>query len=83
MHADMMKFALISLVVAVGRGIGSATSQSPLSKGFVCEHPPYTVQMVSKSPLVLYINNFITQKEREHLQLITFVTLPSLAEALH
>ena len=71
----MWGFAAVGLAIGVGSGLGAAASQNPLSEEFTCEHPPYTVQMVSKSPLVLYINNFITQKEREHLQLVTSVFL--------
>ncbi|KAK0625073.1 hypothetical protein B0T17DRAFT_531841, partial [Bombardia bombarda] len=33
--------------------------------------PPYKVLMVSKSPLVIYITDFITPSERAHLQNIT------------
>ncbi|KAL2129592.1 hypothetical protein VTI74DRAFT_7546 [Chaetomium olivicolor] len=34
---------------------------------YVCEHPLYKVLVVSKSPLVIYIQNFITPSERTHL----------------
>jgi hypothetical protein len=39
---------------------------------YVCSHPPYQVLMVSKSPLVIYIKNFITPSERAHLQRIRY-----------
>lgn len=49
--------------------------QTPLSTtgDYVCQHPPYKVTMVSKSPLVIYIKDFISPEERAHLQLITLV----------
>ncbi|KAK1471715.1 2OG-Fe(II)oxygenase superfamily protein [Colletotrichum abscissum] len=40
--------------------------QKPTS-GYVCTHPPYKVHMISKSPLVVYIADFITAAERSHL----------------
>ncbi|TPX13361.1 uncharacterized protein E0L32_006334 [Thyridium curvatum] len=37
----------------------------------LCEHPDYKVHIVSRSPLVMYIENFITGEERAHLREIT------------
>ncbi|KAK3317451.1 2OG-Fe(II) oxygenase superfamily protein [Cercophora scortea] len=50
-----------------------AQQQAPLvsTTDCACEHPPYKVLMVSKSPLVIYISNFITADERAHLQKVT------------
>lgn len=51
-------------------------TQQPLSwapgSDYVCEHPPYNIRMVSHSPLVIYIQNFITAEERGHLQRLTY-----------
>jgi prolyl 4-hydroxylase len=42
--------------------------QAPLiSDDYVCEHPPYKPLIVSMSPLVIYLQNFITPSERAHL----------------
>jgi prolyl 4-hydroxylase len=42
--------------------------QAPLTgSDYVCEHPPYRPLIVSKSPLVIYLQNFITPSERTHL----------------
>ncbi|CAN8103926.1 unnamed protein product [Discula destructiva] len=49
----------------------SEAAQKPLTSDFVCQHPPYTVSIVSKSPLVLYLHDFITAEERSHLQDVT------------
>lgn len=38
-----------------------------------CEHPNYKVHIVSRSPFVMYIENFITGEERAHLREITYV----------
>ncbi|KAK4196244.1 hypothetical protein QBC40DRAFT_287606 [Triangularia verruculosa] len=46
--------------------------QKPIDLGeYVCEHPAYKVLMVSKSPLVIYIKDFITAPERAHLLKLT------------
>jgi prolyl 4-hydroxylase len=50
--------------------------QVPLSNDYVCEDAPYRVHMVSKSPLVIYITDFLTERERAHLQAITFRLSP-------
>lgn len=52
---------------------GAAADQKPLTSDFVCEHPAYTVQLVSKSPLVIYLHDFLTPQERAHLQDVTYV----------
>ncbi len=42
--------------------------QSPLtSDAYTCEHPAYRVSIVSKSPLIVYLQDFITPSERAHL----------------
>ena len=45
----------------------AAAAQTPLVDDYECSHPPYKVHMVSKSPLVIYITDFLTQAERDHL----------------
>lgn len=40
---------------------------------YQCKHPDYHIHMLSRSPLVIYIENFITTKERDHLLRVTFV----------
>jgi hypothetical protein len=63
-------------------GIAAATShdqQKPLtgkgSDSFICEHPPYRVHQLSKSPLVIYLDGFLTDQERAHLQDVTYVAM--------
>ncbi|KAI8272397.1 hypothetical protein K4K60_012859 [Colletotrichum sp. SAR11_57] len=34
---------------------------------YQCTHPPYKMHIVSKSPLVIYIPDFVTPAERKHL----------------
>ncbi|KAI0512914.1 2OG-Fe(II) oxygenase superfamily protein [Xylaria bambusicola] len=36
-----------------------------------CQHPAYHNYMVSTSPLVIYLENFLTPQEQKHLQIIT------------
>ncbi|KAM0324653.1 hypothetical protein ACHAQA_008044 [Verticillium albo-atrum] len=38
---------------------------------YSCEDPSYEISLYSHSPLVIYITNFVTLFEREHLQRIT------------
>ena len=40
---------------------------------YQCKHPDYHIHMLSRSPLVIYIENFITTKERDHLLSVTYV----------
>jgi prolyl 4-hydroxylase len=40
---------------------------------FTCHHPKYDVHIFSKDPLVIYISDFITLEESEHLQESTYV----------
>lgn len=57
-------------VMAVGMGIASAGDDAAQKKlnGYECTHPPYKSRLLSKSPLVIYIENFVTDAERLHLQ---------------
>lgn len=57
-------------LVTLMSGFADATqdSQVSLMSNFVCEHPPYKVHLVSHSPLVIYIADFLTERERDHLQ---------------
>lgn len=61
---------LLGVVAAMTSGVEAA--QKPITSDFVCQHPPYTVSIVSKSPMVLYLHDFITAEERIHLQDITY-----------
>lgn len=45
--------------------------QKAIVLGESCRHPPYKTHMVSKSPLVIYISDFLTAEERDHLVDIT------------
>lgn len=60
-------------VAAVGMSIASAgdASQKKLDD-YECTHPPYKSHLLSKSPLVIYIEDFVTDAERLHLQNIAY-----------
>jgi len=64
--------AILSSAVALAN---DQQQQAPLTDGYICEHPPYKVLLVSKSPLVIYLQNFITPSERAHLLDLGFVRL--------
>ncbi|SPQ24193.1 143341b5-df93-45c2-9236-803b6fdd5118 [Thermothielavioides terrestris] len=71
-------FSTFSGLAALHFAAGSASpglgeQQAPLvSSDYRCEHPPYTAHLVSHSPLVIYIKNFITPAERAHLLKLGF-----------
>jgi hypothetical protein len=44
-----------------------AAEQTSLLQDFECIHPPYAIHLLSLDPLVIYIADFITSFEREHL----------------
>lgn len=68
----MGKLFKIICMLAAWLGCGEAAQKS-ISSDFTsgCQHPPYTVSIVSKSPMVLYLHDFITREERLHLQEVT------------
>ncbi|KAI6434691.1 hypothetical protein MCOR24_000855 [Pyricularia oryzae] len=66
---------LAAFASAAVAGGNTDVAQKPLLSYFECEHPAYKIQVVSKSPLVIYIHNFITPTERQHLQDVTKNTL--------
>ncbi|KAH7347478.1 2OG-Fe(II) oxygenase superfamily protein [Plectosphaerella cucumerina] len=60
--AIAVSLAIVSPVTAV------ETDQAPLiNDDYVCTHPSYNIHLLSKSPLVIYISDFITPSERKHL----------------
>lgn len=73
--------SLLAAIAALTPSTCTSTDviQKPLLSYFECEHPPYRVRIVSKSPLVIYLHGFITPQEREHLQEVTYDE-PSLLE---
>jgi hypothetical protein len=50
---------------------GKEVAQAP----YTCNHPKYDVHIFSKDPLVIYISDFITHEESEHLQETTYIKL--------
>jgi prolyl 4-hydroxylase len=62
-------FVLLALALFVSNARGTS-EQVPLTDNS-CTHPPYTIHLFSKTPLVIYISNFLTADERSHLQKIT------------
>lgn len=61
-----------STLIAASTSNTEDDSHRPIDlNNYVCEHPPYKVLMVSKSPLVIYIKDLITPPERAHLLNLT------------
>ena len=77
MHVEMMMkdfsecFSFLLLVLFASH-VQCSSDQVPL-QDYTCQHPPYTIHLFSKAPLVIYISNFLTASERTHLQEITYV----------
>ncbi|KAK0634169.1 oxidoreductase, partial [Immersiella caudata] len=46
----------------------SSDSATDPAAPYRCEHPPYTPQIISTSPLIIYLHNFTTRSERAHLR---------------
>ena len=67
----MLKHNLLLALAAALPARGDDASQKPIGSDYVCKHPHYHTHIVSTSPLVIYIENFITAEERRHLLDIT------------
>lgn len=61
--------------LAVMAGVAAAGDDAAQKKLNVydCTHPPYKSHLLSKSPLVIYMENFVTDAERLHLQELAYV----------
>ncbi|KAI1389170.1 uncharacterized protein F4822DRAFT_271616 [Hypoxylon trugodes] len=85
----MMSSLKSALLLALAAGSASAHShhhsdgaQKPItSNDYTCQHPAYKSHIVSKSPLVIYLANFITPEERAHLKEATKDTFSHSAVA--
>jgi prolyl 4-hydroxylase len=67
-------FLTLSLLANAVSSSVQGLHQVPLSDS-TCSHPPYIVHLFSKTPLVIYISNFLTPEESSHLQEIRNVQL--------
>ncbi|KAI0598666.1 2OG-Fe(II) oxygenase superfamily protein [Biscogniauxia sp. FL1348] len=56
-------------------------AQRPMALDASCQHPPYQSHIVSRSPLVIYLANFLTEAEQAHLREITKDTFRKSAVA--
>jgi prolyl 4-hydroxylase len=64
------KYFSIFVLALFASNVRGSAEQTPLMD-YSCKHPPYTINLFSKAPLVIYISNFLTPEERSHLQEIT------------
>lgn len=62
---------LLAIVSSINRNLVHA-AQTPL-KDDICSHQPYKIHIFSISPLVIYISDFLSNSEREHLIEVTWV----------
>ena len=65
----MVHALLAAAMLAVS--VSAQRQQQPLAQDaadlHACTHPPYKVYIVSRSPLVMYLEDFLTRDERAHL----------------
>lgn len=58
----------LAAAVFLSAGLAQDAEQKPLAgDGYECVHPPYKVHIFSRSPLVMYISDFLTPSERAHM----------------
>ncbi|KAK4210792.1 oxidoreductase [Rhypophila decipiens] len=67
---------LLSMVLTATAG-----AADNVNNPYKCTHPSYQVHKVSSSPLVIYIQNFMTPSERQHLRQISSSTFRRSAVA--
>lgn len=78
MMSSLKSILLFALAAGTVKAHGGA--QKPIiSSDDSCKHPAYKSHIVSKSPLVIYLEDFITADEQAHLQEITSVPLHHLS----
>jgi hypothetical protein len=64
-----MRPSLLFIPVVGAQQVVLASSDPADSKApYICTHPPYTPQIISTSPLIIYLYNFTTPEERAHLR---------------
>ncbi|KAF2839529.1 hypothetical protein M501DRAFT_1056887 [Patellaria atrata CBS 101060] len=65
--------AVFGIALTISRvASASQAPENPLNDiTETCTHPPYKIHIFSLSPLVIYIVNFLTPEERQHLLSIT------------
>lgn len=63
-------FLIVSLLAERVVSLGGSSKQTAL-QSVVCEDPQYRIHLLSKAPLVIYISDFVTADEREHVQELT------------
>jgi len=69
---------LVVLIAALSRYMGwQGLLGRGKGEGFVCEEGSYTTEIISIDPLVIYINNFTSEREIEELITVGYV-FPSL-----
>lgn len=49
----------------------NANTHTHHDQSISCQHPAYRSHLISKSPLVIYLDGFLTSDEQTHLQTIT------------
>lgn len=67
---DLLLFA-IATATCLAQSSGDGDAQKPLVSTDECSHPPYQAHILSQSPLVIYLEGFLTPEERAHLTEVT------------
>ncbi|KAK8077057.1 2OG-Fe(II) oxygenase superfamily protein [Apiospora saccharicola] len=77
---DLLLFA-IATATCLAQSSGDSDAQKPLVSTDECRHPAYQAHILSKSPLVIYLEGFLTPEERAHLTEVTKDTFTHSAVA--
>lgn len=64
--------SVLTLFLPSIRTTNVRNDQVPLAES-ACDIPSYSVHLLSKNPLVIYLPNFLTAKEAAHVQAVTYV----------
>lgn len=57
-----------ALAVLYGTATFTASNTTSIRKeNYICQDPPYTTQIFSFFPLLVYMENFVTEAERKYL----------------
>ncbi|KAJ3578255.1 hypothetical protein NPX13_g2309 [Xylaria arbuscula] len=62
---------MLQLLWCAALAAAFASAQDQFNLGTSCQHPAYRSHIVSTSPLVIYLEDFLTAEEQKHLQVIT------------
>lgn len=71
--AGLACLGIASMAEAKAKADSESASPKKIDlKGYTCSHPNYKVHIFSQSPLVVYLEDFITPEERSHMHALAY-----------